>query len=80
MPLYEFQCLECGEKFEKRLPFAQSNQKTACSYCPSERTIKLLGTVAILSGNRQSVPSTGYNESSGLGGGCACGGGGCGCH
>lgn len=30
MPLYDFACAQCGEKFEKQLPFSGSQQDVTC--------------------------------------------------
>jgi putative FmdB family regulatory protein len=30
MPLYDFACTECGDKFEKRLPFSGSTSDVTC--------------------------------------------------
>lgn len=36
MPLYEFECLKCGEKFEAVLPFSASGALQACPKCGLE--------------------------------------------
>jgi len=41
MPLFEYECKECGEKFEK-LIFSSDSEKVKCPNCGSEETKKLL--------------------------------------
>ena len=63
MPLYEYRCQECGEKFEKLVSFSQSEQ-VECANCGSEHTQKLVSGFAMAGGS-----------SSGSSGGSSCGGG-----
>ena len=46
MPLYEFQCNDCGEAFEKMVRFSEADQATACPNCESIDTNKLISTIA----------------------------------
>lgn len=68
MPIFEFRCKECGEKFET-LVFASQSGPVKCEKCGSEETEKLMSTFA--SG---SFSSSG-NSYSGSGGGCSSSGG-----
>jgi putative FmdB family regulatory protein len=43
MPIYEFECEECGELFEELVP---ANAAVVCPSCGSERTRRLLSTVS----------------------------------
>jgi len=43
MPIYEFECEECGARFEE---LVASGRGAACSACGSERTRRLLSTVS----------------------------------
>jgi len=36
MPIYEYGCPECKNKFEKMRPFSQSNEPAACPACQTE--------------------------------------------
>ena len=66
MPIFEYQCAECGAKFEELVP--NSETKVACPKCKSSETKKLLSMFAASSGS-----------SSSFGGSCStggCGGGG----
>jgi putative FmdB family regulatory protein len=67
MPLYEYECKTCGEKFEKRLSFSQADQTQECPACRSNETKKRLSTFASLGG----TTSAGASVSS-----CGSGGGG----
>ena len=33
MPIYEYKCRSCGEKFEKRLGFFQNQKSVTCPKC-----------------------------------------------
>ncbi|MBD3404119.1 zinc ribbon domain-containing protein [candidate division GN15 bacterium] len=58
MPIFEYQCEDCGYKFERLVPRADST--AACPSCQSERTKKLLSMFASSSGNSgSSAPSCG---------------------
>ena len=47
MPIYEYQCQECGEEFEKLLRSISSPPKVECPHCAGkkiEKKISLFGT------------------------------------
>ena len=44
MPIYEFECEECGERFEELV--AASVGSAPCPACGSERTRRLISTVS----------------------------------
>jgi len=72
MPIYEYVCEECNERFEKIVINRQ--QEISCPKCASKKaTIQL--SVFATAGGGTSSPSGGF---SGGGGGCC--GGGCSCH
>jgi len=72
MPIYEYVCDKCNERFEKIVINRQ--QEISCPKCSSNKaTIQL--SVFATAGGGSSSPSGGF---SGGGGGCC--GGGCGCH
>jgi len=64
MPLYSYQCLECGEEFEKLVSYSQSQQMD-CPKCGSDQTKKLVSNFATLGSS-----STGCSSGS-----CSSGGG-----
>jgi putative FmdB family regulatory protein len=44
MPVYEFECEECGRRFEELTP--SDTRSLACPECGSERTRRLLSPVS----------------------------------
>ncbi|GAB4337509.1 MAG: hypothetical protein Kow0037_20370 [Calditrichia bacterium] len=68
MPLYEYRCRDCEEKFDKLVPYAQSHQQE-CPKCGSQNTEKLISSFATIGG---SSSGGGYSYS---GGGCGGSGG-----
>lgn len=68
MPIYEYQCSDCGQPFEKMVRFSEANQTPPCPTCQSQNTKKKLSTFAALGGS-----SGGSSFSSG--GGCGSSGG-----
>jgi putative FmdB family regulatory protein len=44
MPVYQFECEECGERFEELI--ASGTQSLPCSRCGSRRTRRLLSQVS----------------------------------
>jgi len=63
MPIFEFECRECGTRFEKIVSSASSSQVT-CKNCASAQVAKLLSVFAV------SGPSP---KASSEPGPCACG-------
>jgi putative FmdB family regulatory protein len=69
MPLYEYVCGACDERFER---YVRSwSEGVACPFCASADVVKQLSTFAFATGDGGFVASGG--------GGCGCGRGGCGC-
>ena len=46
MPLYDYQCKECGEVFELMVRFSEANQAQICPKCESKNTQRQLSIVA----------------------------------
>ncbi|MGE5509166.1 MAG: FmdB family zinc ribbon protein [Chitinophagales bacterium] len=71
MPLYEFRCLKCGQRFEE---LCSRDARPACPKCGDAQTERLFSAFATKSG--------GEFRSNASGGGCAgCSGGSCSsCH
>jgi len=42
MPIYEYRCQECGEKFEKLVRSGNDHPKLTCPNCGSQQAEKLL--------------------------------------
>lgn len=73
MPIYEFKCEDCGEKFEE-LIFNDSSP--VCPACGSAKTEKMLSVCARR--YRGADSSSEYSSAAPSGGGCAgCSGGNC---
>ncbi len=63
MPIFEYECRECGSKFEKFVP--SSLEKVTCKSCASPRVAQMLSVFAV----------TGHSEGMAAAepGPCACG-------
>lgn len=46
MPLYEYQCNECGVEFDKIMRFSEANLSPSCPSCQSQDTRKKISTIA----------------------------------
>lgn len=68
MPIYEFDCYECGEPFEKMVRFSEADIAPACPNCNSRDTHKLISKVSFL-GSSFSDSSGSASSSCGSGGG-----------
>ena len=44
MPIYEYRCLECGEKFEKLVRLSTSTSEIECPKCGEQKVEKLIST------------------------------------
>jgi len=51
MPIFEFQCEDCGEVFEE-LILGNNSDKVVCKKCKSSKVKKLISQVAFKSGNK----------------------------
>jgi len=58
MPIYEYQCLECGEGFELLVGFNETKDHKTCPTCDSTHTTRLISVFA----------SNGSNTTSSAGG------------
>jgi len=70
MPLYEYACLECGNRFELLRGVQQSHGETVCERCSGSRVKRLLSVFAAPRTAGQDV----VEDDAYAGGGCACGG------
>jgi len=69
MPIFEFQCEECGEIFEE-LVLGGNLEGIKCKKCGSSRVKKVMSQVAFKSGGKF-VASSGSGCSSCSGGSCS---------
>jgi putative FmdB family regulatory protein len=72
MPIYEYRCESCAEKFEVLTGFAERDTAQVCPACESTKTRVLVSSFAFATGGDTSSMSDFASESGG--GGCACGG------
>jgi putative FmdB family regulatory protein len=68
VPVYEYVCLDCRERFDALRPIAQADIPIACRGCGSENSSRTLSVFYAQSGGRAVA---------GTHGGCCCGGGHC---
>ena len=71
MPIYEYRCESCAEKFELLTRFAERDTTQVCPACESTRTRVLVSSFAF-AGAGESSESLDFGSAEG-GGGC-CGG------
>jgi putative FmdB family regulatory protein len=70
MPLYEYQCKDCGASFDSLRSMKDSDSPIPCKECHSQETARKISTFNASSGGRAVTHSTG--------GGCAgCSGASC---
>ena len=66
MPIYEYQCSDCGHDFEKLVRFSDPQVNTPqCPGCQSANTRKRLSTIAAYSGGKSQAASAAGCGSSG---------------
>ena len=70
MPIYEYACLDCGERFERLRPMKDADAPVACTACQSEHTSRLLSLFFAQSGGR-TVAGSSSGCASCSGGSCA---------
>src|ERR1700674_1158674 len=69
MPIYEYRCESCAEKFELLTRFAERDTAQACPACESTRTRVLVSSFAVAGGE-----SLDFGSAEGGSGGCgSCG-------
>jgi putative FmdB family regulatory protein len=77
MPLYEYQCGACGERFELLRSLSNASE-VVCHRCHSADVKRLLSVFAVHSGTSSRAGSSPSSASEGSSAGGCCGGG-CGC-
>ncbi len=74
MPLYEYDCADCGRRFEKLRPMSRADAPIHCSYCGSSATRRAISLFSAVSKGRDG----GSRTVAGAGGSCAsCSGASC---
>jgi putative FmdB family regulatory protein len=61
MPLYEYQCHNCGKQFEKMVRFSEIDLSQTCPDCQSQDTRKKISTIASLG---KHLSGTGFSTGS----------------
>lgn len=69
MPAYDYQCQDCGERFEVRMSIAAYSTATtpACEACGSTHVARAFTAVNVLTGGRGGASSSPSCGSSGFG-------------
>ncbi len=62
MPLYEYECQDCGKLFEKMVRLAELDRIPVCPECGSRHTRKQISTFASTSGNNTGNHSLSANQ------------------
>ncbi len=70
MPIYEYVCLDCGERFEKIRLMKEADDPIACGRCESQHTSRLLSLFFASSGGK-AIASTNSGCASCSSGSCA---------
>jgi putative FmdB family regulatory protein len=71
MPIYEYVCLDCGERFETLRPMKEADAPIACDLCESQHTTRCLSLFFAQSGGRVIASSGNSACGSCSGGSCA---------
>lgn len=80
MPLYEYYCRTCNEKFSQLRPMSAATEPSQCG--SGHHAMKVLTTATVLAGAGAPAGEGAFGAPSGAlsgSGGCACGQGSCGC-
>jgi len=80
MPIFEYRCSECNNKFDVLHKSSSSNEEVICPKCSSKKNKKLLSTfsASFVEGGSDFSSSSYSNDSSCSTGTCGCGSGACG--
>ena len=64
MPMFDYKCNSCGHKFDKLVPFSESEKIVECPKCKKHDSNKLLCAPNISNGGSDSRPNGRCNSSS----------------
>lgn len=59
MPIYEYTCQECREKFERLVKTMDGKTNPACPSCGSKKTERAMSVFAVSEGQSKSPPCSG---------------------
>jgi putative FmdB family regulatory protein len=79
MPVYEYLCGDCNQKFELFVPQRMSVDGVVCKECHSPKVRKLVSSFASVGAAGGAETDVSYSASESTGGGCCGGACGCGC-
>ena len=58
MPIYEYECLKCGDRFELRRSMSDSDRDVKCLKCGAEKVRRVFSAFATTSRGRSCAPSS----------------------
>ena len=58
MPIYEYECIKCGERFELRRSIADSDSEVKCPKCGAEEPRRVFSVFATGSSSGTCAPSS----------------------
>jgi putative FmdB family regulatory protein len=58
MPIYEYECDKCGERFELRRGIAESDDAVKCPKCGDEYLRRVISSFGIASSGNSCAPSS----------------------
>jgi putative FmdB family regulatory protein len=58
LPIYEYECLKCGERFELRRSMSDSDQDVICPKCGIADAQRIFSAFATSSGGGSCAPSS----------------------
>ena len=73
MPLYEYYCADCRDKFDAIRPMSKADEPIQCKHCESMKTSRLLSMFAAHLGGAKANPTSGNTGGGCCGGMCGCG-------
>jgi len=66
MPMYEFECPQCGNTFERLKPMSAMDEEEACPCCGNPRAQRTISSFATGKGSGSSPSSAGCGSSRGF--------------
>ena len=69
MPIYEYECPDCGTMFEVLRPVGRRDEATTCPHCGGQRAGRQLSRFVVRSGLDSDVMNYASNVASGASGG-----------
>ena len=72
MPLYEYACLDCNERFEELRAASRADAPVPCTTCGGSRVKRLLSVFSTRSASATGAPVATSGDGCACGGNCAC--------